>query len=798
MDATRIVVTAVDQASSILQQIRQNVQQMADWAKKAVSGFTDAIEKNRAGLESIRNVSGIAFAGIAGTVWIATARFGEFEKQMSAAKATLWLLWNDTKTKQQFKELTDLAIELWAQSKFTAKEAAEGITVLWQAGFSTKEIMQSLKWVMDLAAASNIWIAESADIATSVLRQYNIPVSDTSRVMDVLAKTTVATNADMSDLRESFKYFGSDAKAFGISIEESASMIGILANQWIKWSVATQALSSSLYNLAAPTENQTKAITNMWLSAYDSQWRFVWLQSVLDQLTASMSSMTDEQKQANLAAIFGKNAVWQWQALLAEQTITLEDGTQKVVSWAEAYRFYTKMIKEAWWTTDQMARVQLDNMNWSLEQLSWSFDSLWITIWSLQSWPIKYLAEWLIPVVDSIKNWVKENPVLTQTIILIAWAVTWIVAVVSAIGLVIPSLVAWFATLWTIFTAVWLVFTTTAGLIWLAVAGIVIVVVALIAAIVYNRDYIKLYTRMTREVIMMALKYVRDGIISIITDAMIRLSWAWDSIVKAWNDFSTAFVQTFTSVWESISSTFMAIRDSIVLFFQNIWLSIQNAWYAFVEFFTIAFSAMRTGIKNTFTNIREWMKKTALSVLDFLSLFFTGEGRSKIAAWFTAMFSDVGGIMKGIVNNVIWWFEWMVNGAIEMVNKLIEAINSVNVASGLTGSIPSLWRVTLPRFANGWLVDSGVMRDYAQQFALGGMVSGPSGIDRVPAMLSPGELILNRSQQENLAWQLGSGWGQTIYITFQPQIFGSKEWLAEEMMDGFMKEFKKHTTFESW
>jgi len=46
------------------------------------------------------------------------------------------------------------------------------------------------------------------------------------------------------------------------------------------------------------------------------------------------------------------------------------------------------------------------------------------------------------------------------------------------------------------------------------------------------------------------------------------------------------------------------------------------------------------------------------------------------------------------------------------------------------------------------------MREYAQQFATGGMVTGPQGIDRVPAMLTAGELVLNKSQQQNLAGQL--------------------------------------------
>lgn len=65
---------------------------------------------------------------------------------------------------------------------------------------------------MNLAAATNISIADSADIASSVLRQYGMDVDNVGQVMDVLNKTSVMSNADILNLRDSFNYFGSTAK----------------------------------------------------------------------------------------------------------------------------------------------------------------------------------------------------------------------------------------------------------------------------------------------------------------------------------------------------------------------------------------------------------------------------------------------------------------------------------------------------------------------------------------------------------------------------------------------------------
>jgi len=49
----------------------------------------------------------------------------------------------------------------------------------------------------------------------------------------------------------------------------------------------------------------------------------------------------------------------------------------------------------------------------------------------------------------------------------------------------------------------------------------------------------------------------------------------------------------------------------------------------------------------------------------------------------------------------------------------------------------------------------------AQEFNRGGIVKGVGNLDTVPAMLTPGELILNQSQQNNLAGGMG---GVTINI----------------------------------
>jgi len=53
----------------------------------------------------------------------------------------------------------------------------------------------------------------------------------------------------------------------------------------------------------------------------------------------------------------------------------------------------------------------------------------------------------------------------------------------------------------------------------------------------------------------------------------------------------------------------------------------------------------------------------------------------------------------------------------------------------------------------------------ATGYASGGIVDGPSGIDKVPAMLTAGEVVLNHAQQNTLAAELSGNRLQGLNLT---------------------------------
>jgi hypothetical protein len=130
-----------------------------------------------------------------------------------------------------------------------------------------------------------------------------------------------------------------------------------------------------------------------------------------------------------------------------------------------------------------------------------------------------------------------------------------------------------------------------------------------------------------------------------------------------------------------------------------------------------------------------------------------------------------------------------INRIIDKINAVINAINTVATKGAAIIGIKMSPIPTIPLLAHGGIVKE----------ATGGVVTGNGGIDKVPAMLTAGELVLNAAQQRNLASNIGDSKGQTIQINIYGNEFnGSGEDFAEKIGDFIMSRFKTMAQFQSF
>lgn len=329
------------------------------------SGFQDGISKigGMAGKAIKATTTILAGAGtaIAGLGTAAIKVGSDFEAQMARVQAI------SGATGAELEELKDLAVQLGADTAFSAKEAAEGMENLASAGFTTAEIMDAMPGMLDLAASSGEDLANSADIAASTLRGFGLDASQAAHVADVLAKNAAETNAAVSDTGEAMKYIAPVAHTMGISMEECAAAIGIMSDAGIKGSQAGTTLRGALTRLAKPTDVMQETMDELGLSFYDSEGRMKSLTEITEMLQDKMSGLTDEQKQNALVTLFGQES-------LSGMLALMDRGSDELADLTESYMNCDGAAAE-------MAETMQNNLQSQVEQLQGSFESLGIAVY---------------------------------------------------------------------------------------------------------------------------------------------------------------------------------------------------------------------------------------------------------------------------------------------------------------------------------------------------------------------------------------------------------------------------------
>jgi TP901 family phage tail tape measure protein len=181
-----------------------------------------------------------AAGGIAIPMGMAVARFAQFDDAIRATAAVTGSF--GEKGAAAFQSMNDRARELGATTSFTAVEVANLMTELGRAGFSPDEINSMTGAVLDLARATGTDATLSAGIMSSALRQFSLGAGDATRVSDILTISANSTFNTVEALGEALSYAGISAAQAGMSIEETAAILGVLGNVGVQGSMAGTSL----------------------------------------------------------------------------------------------------------------------------------------------------------------------------------------------------------------------------------------------------------------------------------------------------------------------------------------------------------------------------------------------------------------------------------------------------------------------------------------------------------------------------------------------------------------------------
>ena len=284
----------------------------------------------------------------------------DFDSEMSRVKVIAGA------TDDEFEKLRKQAIQLGADTVFSASESAAGMENFATAGYNAKEIMAGIPGVLNLAAVSGGDVANAAEVMATTMRSFNLDASASVHVADAFAKAAADTNAEVADMGEAMKYAAPIASSLGISLEETAAAIGIMSDQGIKGSQAGTSLRGALSRLAAPTKAMSAKMKELGVDFFDAKGNMVPLSEQVAQLQSKFKGMTQEQKENAIVTLYGKNALSGMQALIDRGSGALTKMTNS--------------FKNADGAAQDMADNMLDNLAGDVENMSGA-SSPQVSIW---------------------------------------------------------------------------------------------------------------------------------------------------------------------------------------------------------------------------------------------------------------------------------------------------------------------------------------------------------------------------------------------------------------------------------
>ncbi|MEW1754068.1 phage tail tape measure protein [Streptomyces angustmyceticus] len=230
----------------------------------------------------------------------------EYQQQMNAFGAVTGA------TQMQMKRAAATANQLGNDLSLpgaTAGDAAEAMVELAKAGFRTDQAISATGASLRLASAAQVNAADSAKYLGDIMDQFGMGADQASRAADTLASTANAASGDIKDIYYAMKYAGPVAHGLGVSIEETASAVGMLGKAGILGQTAGTTLRGMMANLAAPTPQMIEGLKAMGIEAWDASGQFKGLRYVIDGLSKAQHNMTQQDFAAAVKKSMGKPAM---------------------------------------------------------------------------------------------------------------------------------------------------------------------------------------------------------------------------------------------------------------------------------------------------------------------------------------------------------------------------------------------------------------------------------------------------------------------------------------------------------
>lgn len=308
---------------------------------------------------------------------------------------------------EELQQLSAMAKEMGAETKFTAKESADAFQYMALAGWNTESMLAGIEPVLNLASAANMDLATASDIVTDYLTAFGLTADDTAKFVDQMAYAMANSNTNVVQLGEAYKGCAATAKSMGYSVEDVTAVLMTMANAGVKGGEAGTALNAIMTRLATDTKGCASELAEYGVHVYDAQGNMQSLASILNGVSGIWETLTDAQQASLAKTISGTNHYSKLQTIMSGCSAAAERTGQ-------SFNDYATALQNCTGSAGQMSSTMLNNLNGDLTLMNSALDAVKTTIGEEFNPELRRLTQFATETLGIINQFLQAHPALVK------------------------------------------------------------------------------------------------------------------------------------------------------------------------------------------------------------------------------------------------------------------------------------------------------------------------------------------------------------------------------------------------
>ncbi|HHY2611432.1 phage tail tape measure protein [Enterobacter cloacae complex sp. IR53043] len=420
---------------------------------------------------------GIATAGTMAGVKLLMPGYS-FAQKNSELQAVLGV----DKQSPEMEALRKQARQLGDNTAASADDAASAQIIIAKSGGDADAIQAATPVTLNMALSNQRSMEENAALLTGMKSAFQLSNDQIAHIGDVLSMTMNKTAADFDGLSDALTYAAPVARNAGVSIEQTAAMVGALHDAKITGSMAGTGSRAILSRLQAPTGKAFEAIKELGVKTSDARGNTRPIFSILKEMQRSFekNNLGTSQRGEYMKTIFGE------EASSAAAVLMTAASTGKLDKLTAAF-------KASDGKTEELVKIMQDNLGGDFKEFQSAYEAVGTDLFDQQNDALRKLTQTATRYVLKLDGWITRNKSLATTIGVVAGGALALIGVIGGIGLIAWPVVMGINAIIAAAGLLGTVFTVAGGAIVTAVGAISLPVVAVAGAVVAGALLIRKY-----------------------------------------------------------------------------------------------------------------------------------------------------------------------------------------------------------------------------------------------------------------------------------------------------------------